>query len=199
LNMWENMSWSKSGKDIVKNNPRVRELQQTKNRYQEELEELKERCKARCSALEEEISELTNEAGELTAELRGHASDLSGGSALSSALLANAEEEEEEEPPGLASLQWVEGPCFSFFVIVVVSVNIIVLLVERNMFFRMTNQMKGYLYWLDQAFLIFYIVETLLKLLLWHEKVFIRRPCGIVFVSSLLTCTSVSIFTTSLR
>jgi len=145
---------------------RLEELSKLKSLREKDLESTRGRYESRCSILEEQIAHVSEELKELSDELELQSTDISEAGNLDG-----------ENPPGPRCLWWVEGQPFGFIVSLIVSLNIIVIFVERGVIFHETEQMKGLLHWADHGFLIFYLLEMCLKLMLWHRRVFMGRPC----------------------
>jgi len=141
-------------------------LNELKSQREEELESTRARFASRCNILEEQIAKISADVQEFSNELE-----------LQATTMSESKDFEEEAPPGPRCLWWVDGQPFGFIVSFVVSINIVVMVVQKDIIFHEAKQMKGLLHWANHGFLIFYLVEMCLKLVVWRGQVFIGRPC----------------------
>jgi len=81
---------------------------------------------------------------------------------------------DDDNPPGPDSLEWVDGACFNFFSMFVVFVNVTVMVLKH--FWDPMTEISGELWYFDQAFLIFYIIELSLRFVLWRDQLLFHRP-----------------------
>jgi len=77
-------------------------------------------------------------------------------------------------PPGPKSLRFVDGDLFTLIGLTVIVVNVITMFMEM----AHPHYTKDF-FWLDQAFLVFYVVELTLKAIL-HQKNLLFGPAGVV-------------------
>lgn len=74
---------------------------------------------------------------------------------------------EAEPPPGPKSLLWVEGHYFLAIATLVIILNIVTIVLET-----LDEHYEKDFFWLDQFFMVFYILEVVLKLQLWRSRFF---------------------------
>lgn len=84
--------------------------------------------------------------------------------------------EPEPDPPGPLSLLFVEHNCFMMIGLVVVIANVTTIVMET-----MHPHYERDLLWLDQAFLCFYIVEFVLKAILWRGELLFGKPSRVAW------------------
>lgn len=81
---------------------------------------------------------------------------------------------EDEHPPGPECLEWVDGGCFNFFSMFVVFANVAIMVLKH--FWDPMTEITGELWYFDQAFLVFYIIELSLRFALWRDQLLFGRP-----------------------
>eukprot|EP00435_Cladocopium_sp_Y103_P052901 s779_g16.t1 len=97
---------------------------------------------------------------------------------------SQAPDGDDENPPGPDSLEWVDGACFNFFSMFVVFANVTIMVLKH--FWDPMTEISGELWYFDQAFLIFYIIELSLRFALWRDQLLFGRPCSKTWVTSII-------------
>jgi len=89
---------------------------------------------------------------------------------------SQAPDGDDDNPPGPDSLEWVDGACFNFFSMFVVFANVTIMVLKH--FWDPMTEISGELWYFDQAFLIFYVIELSFRFALWRDQLLFGRPCS---------------------
>ncbi|CAE7885608.1 unnamed protein product, partial [Symbiodinium microadriaticum] len=127
----------------------------------EDLEAELARWKSRVQRVESEIKQLN-----VREKMLNHKLDMSTRSEI--------DHEVEEIPPGPECLQFVDGNAFNFISMLIVFMNVVVMFGKH--FWDPMISIRGDLWYVDQAFLIFYVIELGLRFALWHDSLLFHRP-----------------------
>ncbi|CAJ1382521.1 unnamed protein product [Effrenium voratum] len=118
------------------------------------------RWKAKADKLDHEIKHLEGKERIIADRLDNHSSQ---------------SDAEDDTPPGPECVHFVDGALFNAFSMFIVFINVVIMVGKQ--YWDPLMKISGALWWVDQAFLVFYIVELGLRFTLWHDQLLLHRPC----------------------